>query len=259
MNKRNTVIIVAILGVITILLTCGFVYHANASANEIDNNNKDAILCRQDGYDNILQWRQDIQDARDEAYPLEKKINDEVSSYLSQKNIDDLQLYTMLMKDGQTLKEIHQYKDMMLKIESDGNAEKTAQEQAAILAQQEAEEAAAEELAASQATYYSYDSATDTTTYYDSAGNGVLTKSGGVNYYNGYRETWYSQQVLAGGGLNIPGRTVRSDGVVVDGNGNVCVASSDLPKGSTVQTSLGQGVVYDSGCASGTVDIYTNW
>ena len=87
----------------------------------------------------------------------------------------------------------------------------------------------------------------------------VLTKSKGVNYFNGHRETWYSQKVLPGKGLKIPGRHVDSRGLVCDGDGYICVASSDYPKGTIVETSLGTGKVYDSGCASGTIDIYCNW
>lgn len=86
-----------------------------------------------------------------------------------------------------------------------------------------------------------------------------LTKSKGVVYFNGHKETWYSQKVLPGGGLKIPGRHVDSRGLVCDGDGYICVASSDYKKGTIVETSLGTGKVYDSGCASGTIDIYTNW
>ena len=92
-----------------------------------------------------------------------------------------------------------------------------------------------------------------------SSSSNPLTKSKGVVYYNGHRETWYSQKVLPGGGLKIPGRHVDSRGLVCDGDGYICVASSDLAKGTIVETSLGTGKVYDSGCASGTIDIYTNW
>lgn len=104
---------------------------------------------------------------------------------------------------------------------------------------------------------------TNTTTKNNTSTNnkntGVLTKSKGVNYFNGHRETWYSQKVLPGKGLKIPGRHVDSRGLVCDGDGYICVASSDYPKGTIVETSLGTGKVYDSGCASGTIDIYCNW
>lgn len=91
------------------------------------------------------------------------------------------------------------------------------------------------------------------------AAAGHLTKSGGVYYYNGHKETWYSQRVLPGGGLKIPGRHVASDGTIRDENNYICVASSDYKKGTIVETSLGTGKVYDCGCASGTIDIYTDW
>lgn len=101
---------------------------------------------------------------------------------------------------------------------------------------------------------------TTTTKKYNNQNNtGVLTKSKGVNYYNGHRETWYSQKVLPGGGLKIPGRHVDDRGLVCDGDGYICVASSDYAKGTIVETSLGTGKVYDCGCASGTIDIYTDW
>ncbi len=89
---------------------------------------------------------------------------------------------------------------------------------------------------------------------------GVLTKSKGVVYYNGHKETWYStKEGSAGVVTGIPGRYTGSDGIIRDGDGYICVASSDYPKGTVVETSLGMGKVYDTGCASGTIDIYTTW
>lgn len=87
----------------------------------------------------------------------------------------------------------------------------------------------------------------------------ILTKSKGVNYFNGRTETWYSQKVLPGGGLDIPGRHVTDDGLVRDANGYICVAASDIPFGSVIETSLGTGKVYDTGCPEYTTDIYTDW
>lgn len=97
-----------------------------------------------------------------------------------------------------------------------------------------------------------------TQTYSTLSGSSVLTKSKGVNYFNGHRETWYSQRVLPGGGLNIPGRHVDERGLVCDCDGYICVASNDYAKGTIVETSLGTGKVYDSGCPKNTIDIYTN-
>ena len=83
----------------------------------------------------------------------------------------------------------------------------------------------------------------------------------GVVYFNGHKETYYSQNVLPGDGLRIPGRHVAEDGTVRDEEGYICVAAdwNYLPYGATVLTSLGPARVYDTGCDYGVVDIYVNW
>lgn len=93
----------------------------------------------------------------------------------------------------------------------------------------------------------------------DTRASNHLTKSSGVCYYNGRRETYYSQRVLPGGGLSIPGRHVGRYGLVYDKYNYICVASNDYGRGTVLKTSLGLAKVYDSGCDSGTVDIYCNW
>jgi glucan-binding YG repeat protein len=89
------------------------------------------------------------------------------------------------------------------------------------------------------------------------AQGGVLTKEGGVNYFNGSRETWYSSNQLYHYRTNE--WTAGADGVYRDKDGYVVVARSDMAQGATLETSLGTGKVYDSGCANGTTDIYTKW
>lgn len=80
----------------------------------------------------------------------------------------------------------------------------------------------------------------------------------GVVYYGGYRYTWYSEKVLPGKGLNIPGR--HSDGNFVrDEDNYICVASCDLPKGTVVDTPFGKGKVYDVCGQSGVIDVYVSW
>ncbi len=90
-----------------------------------------------------------------------------------------------------------------------------------------------------------------------------LSKSKGAIYYNGHKETYYSQRVLPGTGLralNNNGRHVAEDGTVRDGDGYIAVACNYLPKGTAVMTSLGPGKVYDRGGMQGkAIDIYVNW
>ena len=88
-----------------------------------------------------------------------------------------------------------------------------------------------------------------------------LTRSGGVFYFNGHKETWYSTNEGAGQAtaVSIPGKHVADDGTIRDENGYICVASSDLKFYTIVMTSLGPAKVYDCGCSHGTIDVYTNW
>ena len=84
----------------------------------------------------------------------------------------------------------------------------------------------------------------------------------GVINWGGYRWTYYSELILPGGGLNIPGRHTTSDGYVCDGDGYVVLAAdlSMLPRYSIVDTPFGYtGKIYDTGCAYGTLDVYVGW
>lgn len=84
-----------------------------------------------------------------------------------------------------------------------------------------------------------------------------LTKSSGVNWYNGWRETYYSSRVLYH--YMTPQWTAGADGVYRDSDGYVIVSSSSESYGTITDTSFGIGKVYDTGCALGTHDIYVNW
>ena len=82
----------------------------------------------------------------------------------------------------------------------------------------------------------------------------------GVIYAGGWRWTWYSQNVLPGGGLTIPGRHVDENGFICDENDRICLASEDLAYGTVVSTPFGkEGCVYDCGCANGTLDVYVDF
>lgn len=83
----------------------------------------------------------------------------------------------------------------------------------------------------------------------------------GVEFFGDYRWTYYSERVLPGGGLDIPGRHTDSDGYICDEDDNICLASDFLPKGTVVATPFGKdGKVYDCGCGDNiTLDVYVNW
>lgn len=82
--------------------------------------------------------------------------------------------------------------------------------------------------------------------------------------YEGEHEyTWYSEDVLPGEGLGIPGRHVDDEGYVRDGDGNLCVASNGYSYGSVIDVPFGDGkaVVYDSCEDEGDelIDVYVSW
>ena len=81
----------------------------------------------------------------------------------------------------------------------------------------------------------------------------------GVLDFNGWRWTWYSSHVY-NNDLGIPGQHETSEGYIVDEDEYICLASTDLSKGTIIKTPLGYfGKVYDTGCPSGILDVYTNW
>lgn len=84
----------------------------------------------------------------------------------------------------------------------------------------------------------------------------------GVISRGGYDWTYYSELILPGDGLNIPGRHTTEDGYVCDGDGYVVLAAdlNMLPRYSVVDTPFGRkGKVYDTGCAYGVLDVYVRW
>ena len=84
-----------------------------------------------------------------------------------------------------------------------------------------------------------------------------LTKAGGVNYYNGRKETYYSSRVLYH--YRTSEWYLDSEGFYRTAEGYYVVAASDLPQGTVVTGSKGLCCVLDSGCAAGVLDYYVSW
>lgn len=78
----------------------------------------------------------------------------------------------------------------------------------------------------------------------------------GVIHWSGLKFTYYSQSVLPGGGLNIPGRHVNDDGYIADGDGYIVLANN-APLGTIIDTPFGyKGKVYDRGTVGNHFDVY---
>lgn len=136
------------------------------------------------------------------------------------------------------------------------NAQLQAAREAQAKQEEEAQEEAAKQASASTGNNTSGSSSSNGKYNIPSGG---LTPSKGRIWFNGHTETYYSQKVLPGTGLNIPGRHIASDGTIRDKDGYIVLASDDYPKGTVVETSLGAGKVYDSGSGKGNIDLYTDW
>lgn len=78
---------------------------------------------------------------------------------------------------------------------------------------------------------------------------------GAINW-GGHKFTYYSQQVLPGEGLAVPGRHVNAAGYISDADGYIVLAGS-AAKGTVFETPFGyQGKIYDRGTVGNHLDVY---
>ena len=142
------------------------------------------------------------------------------------------------------------------KKEAEEKAKKEAEEKAEEKAKKEAEEKAKKESAESKPS----EAAVDQEFYPDRSTEKLYDLQtfmfNGVINWQGLKFTYYSQSVLPGGGLQIPGRHVNKDGYVSDGDGYIVLAGS-APKGTVYDTPFGyQGKIYDRGTVGNHLDVY---
>ena len=84
----------------------------------------------------------------------------------------------------------------------------------------------------------------------------------GVVNWGGYKYTYYSETVLPGGGLQIPGRHVNAYGYIADSDGYIVLAAPSSwgnVSGKTYPTPFGfTGKVYDVNAGGDSLDVYIN-
>lgn len=83
----------------------------------------------------------------------------------------------------------------------------------------------------------------------------------GVINWNGWNWTYYLLSMFPGStSTPVQGKHVNEDQFVCDEDGYVILASVDLPPYTVVETPFGyMGKVYDTGCPSGVLDVYTDF
>lgn len=84
-----------------------------------------------------------------------------------------------------------------------------------------------------------------------------LTQEGGINYYDGRLETYYSSNVLPH--YRMGEWTTDEEGFWRTDEGYYVVAASDMEQGTVFEGSKGECIVLDTGCAEGTTDYYVSW
>ena len=84
-----------------------------------------------------------------------------------------------------------------------------------------------------------------------------LTAQGGVNYYGGRTETYYSSNVLPH--YRLGEWTVDDEGFWRTDDGYYVVAAPDMEQGTVFEGSKGQCIVLDCGCDYGVTDYYVAW
>lgn len=83
----------------------------------------------------------------------------------------------------------------------------------------------------------------------------------GVINWNGWNWTYYLLSMFPGStSTPVQDKHVNEDQFVCDRDGYIILASADLPPYTIVETPFGyMGKVYDTGCPSGVLDVYTNF
>ena len=151
---------------------------------------------------------------------------------------------------------------------AEDESKKKAEEEAKK-AEDEAKKKAEEKRTAEEAAKQSEESSSQSESYSDESSSYSTVQTSterlyslsdfmfsGVVYWSGYKFTYYSQSVLPGGGLSIPGRHVNADGYVSDGDGYIVLAGS-APLGTVYDTPFGyKGKIYDRGTSGNHLDVY---
>lgn len=208
-------------------------------------------LHEEEGFVDFASWYTALREKKEEYVGFSDRKQEEYGEFLTEDEVASLLEYENQIQAVFNFAELNAVEENIDSVISNAEDRKTEEEERIRLEEEAATQAQTATAIANQQPIY-----TESQNYYVDS-NGKLTASGGVNYYNGRKETWYSSNVLYH--YRTPEWTCGADGVYRDADGYVVVAASDRPQGSIIDTSYGPGKVLDSGCASGTTDIYTNW
>lgn len=187
-----------------------------------------------DGYEDAVQWWEDYKTYKNDLITAKNSIeNSDYIGYATQEQLDRLIEIEKEAKEARSIKilkdlsfELDQIEQEIINIKDTTNTQTTA------------------------TIEYNVGNS------YNIPSSG-LTPQSGVNYHDGRTETYYSSNVLYH--YKTSEWTVDDEGFYRTDDGYYVVAASDMPQGTTFETSKGTAVVLDSGCSEGVTDFYVSW
>lgn len=251
----------AILGIIAIViaiaaLACLAILPKTAMAEDQAEDNNETVfhpVFVREGYSSMLEWSKAVSEYAQTVVAKGNSISETYSEYFSDEEKEAIALIVRNAGYGSSFARLNSYATELDNWQAKGEEYKAEAEKKAA---EEAAQAAAAKAAKSSKS--SNSTASSSSSSYESYSNGSgLTKSSGVNYYDGRKETYYSSKVLYH--YRTSEWSVDSEGFYRTSDGSYVVAASDKSQGSTFEGSKGTCVVLDSGCAAGTTDYYVAW
>lgn len=199
-----------------------------------------ARVYQDEGYNDLASWWEALKEKRSSFEGTAQLNIDDLGEYISEEDQELLKQYESEILKVSNFTKLGEKETLFNGIVDAAKAEKERVEAEAMAAQ-----------AVTQTSYTEYQTAISSGNY---SGSYYDFLRAGVVNHNGNKYTYYSQSVLPGGGLSIPGRHVEG-GFVRDADGYICVAS-DKGYGAIVDTPFGPGRSYDTGTSGNHYDIY---
>ena len=260
MDKKKNILVagacisgIALIGLITVLLSpAPAIAEEQKDVIEFEGVSYPETLHEEEGFVDFASWYTALREKKEEYVGFSDRKSEEYGEYLTEEENALLLEYENQIQTVFNFAELNAVEENIDSVISNVENRKAEEEERIRLE----EEAAAQAQMQVQTQAVVANQQPESQNYYVDS-NGKLTASGGVNYYNGRKETWYSSNVLYQ--YRTPEWTCGADGVYRDADGYVVVAASDLPQNSIIDTSFGPGKVLDTGCGANVTDIYTNW
>lgn len=200
------------------------------------------------GYDSIVDYLDELGSMKKNAVGMADDAIDEYADVICDNDKNKLKELENKMANATSIDKYNNYKE-----EFDGIVAKLGKKLSELEAELQAKQQATVAQPYEDTTYYNSNGNGE---QYRSNGNGLI-KSGGVNWYDNRKETYYSSNVLRH--YRTDEWTVDDEGFYRTSDGYYVVAASDMKQGTTFQGSKGTCIVLDSGCANGVTDYYVAW